>query len=511
MLSLKKQEERRGDFKKGIDIKCEKKKLEDNVLSIRKSKRVESINKRRNLSDDVVEGVYVSGTIVDLPRFVTYLESDDIKRNAMGIRGIRDIVSITDHKLEEEYINKIVSAGIIPRLVLMMTYSSIDIQYDACWTISNILATTDRTIINMVLKENVISIFMDHLLSDSAELRNQSLWGLANIAGEGRYYGEMLLYHGLPGRIILMVDRKLICTVFAAKQMAFCIDNLCRNNIPFDLLQNLLPVLYRLLSTKNPSVLEDVMWAFGHLTDNLDNRDLQVVMMCPSEYGSYSNMLYFLFTNEVYIKSRQAVLRCVCNVASGHNDQTQTLIDAGFIPVFKSLLQDTESTNYTYRDVCWALSNIAAGTESQKDLLISNDIIPLIIQMASTKTYIIIRECIWLFVNLFDKDSDTDLTNHMSRINVSIECGLLSCLYELLESNKCETKDIINILSIIESILVNENELMDYKYLIEDVGFLDILEDLQTHENDTISEKSQYIIDEYFEGEEIEYSKKSFF
>ena len=29
MLSLKKQEERRGDFKKGIDIKCEKKKLED--------------------------------------------------------------------------------------------------------------------------------------------------------------------------------------------------------------------------------------------------------------------------------------------------------------------------------------------------------------------------------------------------------------------------------------------------------------------------------------------------
>lgn len=126
MSSRQKQEQRKKDFKKGIDSEEARKKREDTNVSIRKSKREESLQKKRNISAVVppLGGKTIDATLQqkleDLPNLVAGLMSNEPNAQLECTTSFRKLLSIERNPPIQEVIN----AGVVPRFVQFLTFSN---------------------------------------------------------------------------------------------------------------------------------------------------------------------------------------------------------------------------------------------------------------------------------------------------------------------------------------------------------------------------------------------------
>ena len=127
-------------------------------------------------------------------------------------------------------------------------------------------------------------------------------------------------------------------------------------------------------------------------------------------------------------------LRIIGNILTGNEFQTQKLLDLHILSKFQPFL-DHYKVNIR-REVCWSISNIAAGTLPQKDLLISSNILWDMPTVFLKNTYKVQKEIVFVIANIFCPSEVVPGSNKFPNlINTILDSDLALCLYSFVEDN----------------------------------------------------------------------------
>jgi HEAT repeat protein len=398
---------------------------------------------------------------------------------------------------ENPSIQAVIDCGIVPRLLEFLTYSHNEtLQYNAAWTITNIASgTTDHT--KHIVKLGSIQYFVQLLGSSNAEVREQAVWALGNIAGDSPEFRDLVLNTGgSVQRLLYILDPAQKPKITMVRNATWCVSNFCRGK-PRPNFQQILPViptLAKLLMNSDNEVLTDSCWALSYITDDQteDNAKIGAVVSCE---GVCARLVHLLQHGPQAVQV--PALRTIGNIVTGDDKQTQAMLNCKPLPALLGTLSRQKKS--LRKETCWTLSNITAGTANQIELLINANLIPPLVAILRESEFDVQKEAAWAISNITSGGTDAQIRYLVTQAAIPSLCGMLSCDDPKIVLVCLEGID--NVLKIGKKDNETDNKYADF---VEECGGLDKLEELQRHENEQIYEKSVHLLKEYFEGDEEE-------
>ncbi|OZC12273.1 Armadillo/beta-catenin-like repeat protein [Onchocerca flexuosa] len=202
------------------------------------------------------------------------------------------------------------------------------------------------------------------------------------------------------------------------------------------------------------------------------------------------------------LKISLAALLAVGNIVSGDDEQTQNVVNCtnALNNIHRLLLDGDQKTK---REVCWVLSNIAAGTSSQIQTIFDAGIIPSLIQILKTETFQIRSEACWVIANAVTGGNK----EHITKI---VHEGALTPLSDMLTVMDCSVvvvvlKTLAEILECGEYYKVNGKN--PYSVMLEELNVIDKLEFLMLSTNTEIFFKACAIMERYYLREDDEHDE----
>lgn len=120
--------------------------------------------------------------------------------------------------------------------------------------------------------------FSSSKLEVSVLCKIQALWCLGNIAGDNSHHHKLLKKYSVASAILRCIERECLGPEEIATAV-WALANVCRNksSIGLDVVQECIPILKRLLTGDDPSVLQDACFTFAYLSDgSRNNKDLLI-------------------------------------------------------------------------------------------------------------------------------------------------------------------------------------------------------------------------------------------
>ncbi len=122
------------------------------------------------------------------------------------------------------------------------------------------------------------------------------------------------------------------------------------------------------------------------------------------------------------------------------------MIDAGFLVPLAKLLMSHETQ--VRKEVVWVLSNVAAGTTRQLQVLLDTGLLKQLIEISYNDCYEIKRECVWAISNAVQ-------TQNLHQVEAFLNIGATELLSSILTTQ--ETKTLLAALQGLESLLSRGN------------------------------------------------------
>jgi importin subunit alpha-1 len=518
-------EQRRKHFLKEPDAEDLKRKRDNQNVALRKQTKKAKFAKRRNLgqTDNVsraeegkftveqAESMWQEGMDLmdyfqillkvdfELPHFLFLIELICTKEDhkiLFGIVGLRRLLSM----IENPPIQNVIDANLLPLLFSLI--GRIDfprLQFEVLWWLTNI-ASGKAEHVQALIDKGAIPIFISMLGSPHANIVEQSIWALGNIAGEDSYYKGLILKEGAIKPLGTILAKADIDSMLA-RNTAWCITNLLRGKpMPaLDEMFYLIPIITECLkSHKRKEVIIDCMWAVSYISDGGEKSIIKMI-----ESGTLEPIIANLSSehNNIILPG----VRALGNFVTGEDTETQTVLDSGVLPYLHLLLDHNDAA--IRKETCWTLSNICAGTYSQVGEIIETGILDKLIGLVSTDVYEIQREAGWSISNATALKEPNIIKEVVQRNGIQAMCTVLN--------QKWDPKTIIVILEGIRNCLeIGKSTFLDdhgenpFTVIIEECGGLDTIEDCQMHKNQHCYELAIEIIEKYFQIEEMDLSKE---
>ncbi|EOY06648.1 Importin alpha isoform 2 [Theobroma cacao] len=491
-------EVRRNRYKVAVDAEEGRRRREDNMVEIRKSKREESLQKKRREGLQAqqfaasMQSSNAEKKLESLPSLVAGVWSDNGTAQLEGTTQFRKLLSIERSPPIEE----VIQSGVVPRFVEFLTREDFpQLQFEAAWALTNIASGTSENT-KVVIDHGAVPIFVKLLGSSSDDVREQAVWALGNVAGDSPRCRDLVLSHGALMPLLAQLNEHAKLSML--RNATWTLSNFCRGKPqpPFDQVRPALPALERLVHSNDEEVLTDTCWALSYLSDGTNDK-IQAVI----EVGVCPRLVELLLSNpspSVLIPA----LRTVGNIVTGDDLQTQCIIDHGALACLLSLLTHNHKKSIK-KEACWTISNITAGNKEQIQAVINAGIIEPLVNLLQNAEFDIKKEAAWAISNATSGGAHQQIKYLISQECIKPLCDLLTCP---------DPRIITVCLEGLENILkVGEAEkvagVKDFNFcarMIEDAEGLEKIENLQSHDNNEIYEKAVKILETYWLEEEEE-------
>ena len=373
----------RRSIKAGIDKDdCRKNRVQQKV-ELRKAKRDEGLQKRRNMQEVVIvpnapadvdvsdpEAVASAGAEATTSSNLANASFETLTQTVLGfvarngpaeeyadvlvaVRQLRKQLSMARNPPIDDCIN----ANLVPSFVTMLGHPESKLQFEAAWCLTNIASGTAKQC-EAVINANGVPPLVGLMGSPSLDVCEQAVWAIGNIAGDCAELRDLVLQNGALERVIAMVEATASMGQMAPLRNAvWALSNLMRGKPQpaMHSVANAVPTLAKLLSIQDDEVLMDTCWALSYVTDGGDDRiDLAAVT-----HGCVVPLMAIL-QNRTDSKTRTPALRTLCNILTGSAAATQAVIDAGILGVLPDSIKSTKAQ--TRKEACWAISNSKTPT-----------------------------------------------------------------------------------------------------------------------------------------------------
>ncbi|XP_054166995.1 importin subunit alpha-3-like [Oppia nitens] len=478
---------RQQNFKnKGKDADEMRRRRNEMSIELRKNKRDETLQKRRNVPnvDDSLPEPESTQDFTSLQAIVTSAASDNIDEKLNAVKAARKLLSSD----KNPPIDELIRSGILPILVdCLKQQTSPALQFEAAWALTNIASGTAQQT-RAVVEANAVPIFLELLHSPNENVCEQAVWALGNIIGDGPQLRDYVIKLGVVDPLLELIKPDMSLSFL--RNVTWVIVNLCRNKDPpptVDTIQRLLPALAYLINHTDVAILVDTVWAVSYLTDG-GNDQIQLVI----DSGIVANLVPLLNHREVKVQT--AALRAVGNIVTGTDEQTQMVLNCNALSYFHNLL--THQKEKINKEAVWFLSNITAGNQQQVQAVIDAGLIPLIVHHLAKSEFLTQREAAWAVSNL-------TISGSKAQISYLVDQGVIEPLCVLLTVKDAQ------VVQVVLDALMNVLKMAGTQYAsiateIEKCGGLDRIEPLQNHENEDIYKLAYEIIDQFFSDDNEE-------
>jgi hypothetical protein len=380
--------------------------------------------------------------------------------------------------------------------ILKMTQdqSQPHLQLESTWCLANMASgTSEQT--NLLIQRNVIELFNQLAQSPFAQLSEQAIWGLGNIAGDCVEFRNIIFKGPSIGILIDKFNKStdkrisgLIAWVFA---------NVCRLRPSTEkinaVFRSLLAILKRVyLETNDADLKSDCLYGFysNAKADSLDIFNdpqflvalLKHYVTLQASYTSGSNILSPIHT-------------FLGGFTSGDNMYSQMVIEVGFLPCLKNSLCIPDSA--IGREVCWIFSNMAIGeTEQTRRVILEEGLIEILCKLSQHTDVNLAREAIWTICNFF-------LTKDDLNLKLLLDKNILQLFKFKLDADSDQ-----KILTLILEALINMLEyfrdksqdagLNPFVRMLIQQGIGESIEKLQYNQSDLIYLKAHMILETHF-------------
>ncbi|XP_031549257.1 importin subunit alpha-3-like [Actinia tenebrosa] len=481
-MSTRTQESRIQYYKnKNKDVSTLRQRRNDVTVELRKAKREDRLQKRRNVPLDLTDEKDDIFPRKDLSTIVLEAASTDPVVQLKAVQAARKLLS----KDKNPPIDDLIKSGILPILVqCLQQANNAALQFEAAWALTNIASgTSEQT--QAVVSAGAVPHFMELLNSPRQHVCEQAVWALGNIIGDGPVLRDYVIGYGVVKPLLKFVNPSVPITFL--RNVTWVIVNLCRNKEPpppIDTIREVLPALALLIHHQDLDILVDTVWALSYLTDG-GSHQIQLVI----ESGVVQFLVPLLSHQE--IKLQTAALRAVGNIVTGTDEQTQVVLNHGALSHFTGLLNHPKEK--IRKEAVWFLSNITAGNQSQVQEVIDAGLIPLIIQTLETGEFQTQKEAAWAISNL-------TVSGRQEQVAVLVYCNAIEPLCKLLDVKDPQVVQIV--LDGLNNILKMAGDKADaIATMIEEAGGLDKIEHLQHHQNEEIYKLAFEMIDRYFSND----------
>ncbi|KAL1118348.1 hypothetical protein V6Z11_D01G028700 [Gossypium hirsutum] len=491
-------EARRNRYKVAVDAEEGRRRREDNMVEIRRSKREESLLKKRReglQAQQFAASLHSSNVekkLESLPSMVAGVWSDNGAAQLEATTQFRKLLSIERSPPIEE----VIQSGVVPRFVEFLGREDFpQLQFEAAWALTNIASgTSDNT--KVVIDLGAVPIFVKLLASPSDDVREQAVWALGNIAGDSPRCRDLVLSHGALMPLLAQLNEHAKLSML--RNATWTLSNFCRGKPqpPFEQVTPALPALERLIHSNDEEVLTDACWALSYLSDGTNDKIQAVIQagVCP-------RLVELLLSNpspSVLIPA----LRTVGNIVTGDDLQTQCIIDHGALACLMNLLTNNYKKSIK-KEACWTISNITAGNKEQIQAVINAGLIGSLVNLLQNAEFDVKKEAAWAISNATSGGAHEQIKYMVSQGCIKPLCDLLACP---------DPRIIMVCLEGLENFLkVGEAEkatgAVEFNFcaqLIEDADGLEKIENLQTHDNSEIYEKAVKILETYWLEEDEE-------
>jgi len=424
-------------------------------------------------------------------------------------------------------IDKVLALGALPPLLSLLNVDSAAIQLEAAWAVTQIAggSSQDATV---VLEAGCLPAVFTALQSPSvperADLCSQLLWVLGNIAGDADVHlrdrlldaevvGHLgLLYSQIPGFSWSTHGRTQVLRTLTWLMSCLCggrpAPKLQEVDCAFDYFAQVVT------GTDDTEMLSEALWGLYHLLDGAtseEDADARVARMLSAGFGEGEgppeNELHPVVVQVVSCLSARSdrisavdpAMKILGALVSASDDHcTDLVIAAGALKALRCILADVKSPAQRRENAAWTLSNIAAGCcEQAQNVLDESGVYEaLCAALERGTTQEVRRECAWAVANLAKQG-----TPILSRV----DCRELLRLLTVALSVTIDTTLQRGLLEAAEAVLDQTGSRgLANKQLVrtaKSLGFVDVLEELQHSESDSIYRKAAHLIEQFLTDE----------
>jgi len=190
-----------------------------------------------------------------------------------------------------------------------------------------------------------------------------------------------------------------------------------------------------------------------YLLDKIDDdRDSIELLDIMNQSGITKSLIGLLACKS--ISTLHSSLRAIGNILTANDRYTEKCVEFGLLPFLYKWLNQLYNANindHKLKEICWALSNITAGTNKQIIAVIQSNVFPVVINILQRSRTNIANEALWAIANATS-------SNNSEIIGYLFAQGLVKafCAYfknRFFPYNKSLDKILVVALECIESLL----------------------------------------------------------
>ena len=263
------------------------------------------------------------------------------------------------------------------------------------WIVTN-MATGAKSDIDYVIENKGIDFLLCYIPNDNKEIVHQTVWGLANIAGESPYYRDLILNYNVLVPILDYFQQEMDLPII--KTMVWFVCNICRGHplVNYQLIKPVVDYLEHLLKfCGDVDILLDFLWAISYISE-INTEALEDL----ANSGLINNLVQNYF-NTIESNNKLVIpfLRILANMVAGEETSTWFVINLGILD--KIFLFFDKNASNIRKETAFLFSNIAAGTHFQiQSILNINGFLEKIKNIFLLDEMKVKKECVWILTNL---------------------------------------------------------------------------------------------------------------